>query len=153
MVRRIRQASNRHASDPNLLEHLVIVMTSARSSSGTLEYTWLGTSSSDPLFDKLGWNQWDATICGLHRSSNLAEGWHNGFKSIVNCSNSTIWNFMDALKLEHSLTELKIVKHHTRTPPPPRQKKWINYDNRLQRVVGSYFDIFKSYWKFDLNFV
>ena len=60
---------------------------------------------------------------------------------------------MDALKLEHSLTELKIVKHLTLTPPPPRQKKWINNDNRLQRVVGSYFDIFKSYWKFDLNFV
>ena len=27
---------------------------------------------------------------------------------------------MDALKLEHSLTDLKIVKHLTRTPPPPR---------------------------------
>ena len=40
--------------------------------------------------------------------------------------------------LEHSLTELKIVKHLTRTPPPPRQKKWINYDHRFQRVVGSY---------------
>ena len=35
-------------------------------------------------------------------------------------------------------SNLKIVKHLTRKPPPPRQKKWINYDNRLQRVVGSY---------------
>ena len=78
---------------------------------------------------------------GLHpcsRSSNLAKGWHNGFKSIVNCTNPTILNFMDALKLEQSLKELQIVKHLTRTPPPLRQKKWINYDNRLQRVVGSY---------------
>ena len=66
---------------------------------GYMDYTWLGTSSSDFLFDKLVWNQWDATICGLPRSSNLAEGWHNGFKSIVNCTNPTIWSFMDALKL------------------------------------------------------
>ena len=142
MARRTRQACNRHPSNPNSLEHLVIppspLMTAPPSSSGTQEYTWFGTSSSDPLYDKLGWNQWDATIRGLPRSSNLAEGRHNGFKSIVNCTNPTIWNFMDALQLEHSLTELKIVKHLTRTPPPPRQKKWINYDNRLQRVVGSY---------------
>ena len=104
--------------------------------------TWstpgLGTSSSDPLFDKLGWNQWDATICGLPRSSNLAEGWHNGFKSIVNCTNPKIWSFMDALKLEHSLAELKIVKHLTRTSPLPQQKKWINNDHRLQKDVRSY---------------
>ena len=44
------------------------------------------------------------------------------------------------MKLEHSLTELKIVKHFARTAPPPRQKKWIDYDERLQKVVENFDD-------------
>ena len=76
--------------------------------------------------DKPGWNQWDATICSvcrLPRSSNLAEGWHNGFKSLVTCTNTTMWSFLDALKLEHSLNELKIANHLTMIPPPSRLSK------------------------------
>ena len=49
--------------------------------------------------------------------------WHKGFTSIVKCTNPTIWSFMDALKLEHSLSELKIVKHLTRRHPLLHDRK------------------------------
>ena len=51
-----------------------------------MEYTWIGTSSRHPLFNQWSWNQWDATLVGLPRSFNIAEGWHNGFKSLIGCS-------------------------------------------------------------------
>ena len=46
----------------------------------------------------------------MPRSSNMAEGWHKGFKSLVRCSNPTIWTFLDALKLEQGLTDHKIAE-------------------------------------------
>ena len=63
-----------------------------------LEYTCLGTSAHPPLFSQMSWNQWDATLCGLPRSSNITEGWHNSFSSLVNCTHPTIWTFLEALK-------------------------------------------------------
>ena len=63
------------------------------------EHTWMGTSSTPPIFDTWSWNQHDTVLAGLPRSSNLAEGWHNGFKSLVKCTKPTVWKFMECLKL------------------------------------------------------
>ena len=41
--------------------------------------------------------------------------WDNSFKSIVKYTNTTIWSFMDALKLEHSLTAKDCEVPHTET--------------------------------------
>ena len=64
------------------------------------ENTWVGTSAKPPTFDPWSWNHHDSVICGLPRSSNIAEGWHNGFKTLVACANPTMWRFLDCLKLE-----------------------------------------------------
>ena len=105
-----------------------------------MEYTWLGTSARPPLFSHISWNQWDATLCSLPRSSNIAEGWHNGFRSLVNCTHPTIWKFLEALKLEQAVTDGKFCNHLMRNPPPPRQKKWIKLDERLQDIIDHYDD-------------
>ena len=102
------------------------------------ESTWMGTSSTSPLFDKDTWNQYDACQAGVPRSSNLAEGWHNGFRSLVGCAHPTVWKFLDALKLEQSLTDLKITQHLMRQPLEPRQPKWIRFDQRLNAVIENY---------------
>ena len=44
----------------------------------------------------------------LPRSSNIAEGWHLRFKSLVHCTHPTHWIFLDANKLEQGLTDQKI---------------------------------------------
>ena len=60
------------------------------------EYTWIGTPQRRALFPPETWNQYDATLAILPRSSNLAEGWHNGWRSLVQHSNPVIWTFLDA---------------------------------------------------------
>ena len=68
----------------------------------------------------------------------MAEGWHNGFLSLVRCSNPTIWSFLDALKLEEGLTDQKIAERLLLHPAPPRSKKWVNLDNKLQEFINTY---------------
>ena len=104
------------------------------------ENTWVGTSTTNPLFSHDMWNQHDASLMMIPRSSNIAEGWHRGFNSMVSCSNPTIWRFIDCLKAEQALTDVKIAKRLMRERPEPRAHKWIRYDERLQRIVESYDD-------------
>ena len=81
-----------------------------------MDYTWIGTSLRAPLSNQWSWNQWDATLLGILRSSNFAEGWHNGFKSLVGCSHPTIWEFLEALKLEQAIIDTKFCNHLMRNP-------------------------------------
>ena len=49
-----------------------------------------------------------------------------------------MWRFLDCLKLEQSVTDLKITRHLNWDPPPRRHAKWIRYDERLDKVVNDY---------------
>ena len=102
------------------------------------ENTWIGTTSSNPLFTHDIWNQYDATRALLPRSSNIAEGFHHGFHSMLGCSHPTIWKFLDTIKAEQSLTDVKLAKRLCREGPAPRQKKWVKYDQKLQTIVEDY---------------
>ena len=74
------------------------------------ESTWIGTSTTDPLFYHDMWNQHDAGQLLLPRSTNIAEGWHHGFHSLMSCSEPTVSKFLDCLKAEQSLTDVKLTK-------------------------------------------
>ena len=89
------------------------------------EYTWIGTTGQWALFPPSAWNHHDASLALLPRSSNMAEGWHNGFRSLVRCSNPTIWSFLDALKLEQGLTDQKIVERLLLHPAPPNRRSGL----------------------------
>ena len=102
------------------------------------EYTWIGTTGQRALFPPSAWNLHDASLALLPRSSNMAEGWHNGFRSLVRGSNPTIWSFLDALKLEQGLTDQKIAERPLLHPAPPRSKKWVNLDSKLQEFINAY---------------
>ena len=102
------------------------------------EATWIGTSSTPPTFSHDMWNQHDASLMLLPRSSNIAEGWHHGFHSMLSCSNPTLWKFLDALKAEQALTDVKLTRRQLRDPPEPRAPKWIKFDRRLQKIVEDF---------------
>ena len=89
------------------------------------EYTWIGTTGQRALFPPSAWNHHDASLALLPRSSNMAEGWHNGFRSLVRCSNPTIWSFLDALKLEQGLTDQKIAERLLLHPAPPDRRSGL----------------------------
>ena len=84
------------------------------------------------------WNFHDSTLMLLPRSTNIAEGWHHGFNSMMSCSNPTIWKFLDCLKAEQDLTDLKMTKRTMQELPEPRAPKWIRYEAQLQRIVEKY---------------
>ena len=89
------------------------------------EYTWIGTTGQRALFPPSAWNHHNVSLALLPRSSNMAEGWHNGFRSLVRCSNPTIWSFLDALKLEQGLTDQKIAEHLLLHPAPPDRRSGL----------------------------
>ena len=60
--------------------------------------------------------------------------------SLMGCTNPTIWRFIDVLRKEQVLTDWKIAQKLMRQPPPPRQKKWLDYDRRLNVVIDAYDD-------------
>ena len=103
------------------------------------EATWIGSSGSRPTFAHDMWNQ-DATGRSLlPLSINIAEGWHRGFNSMLGCSNPTIWKFLDCLKAEKSLTDMKkktkqIMKERTEQ----RAARWVHYDRRIKELVDDY---------------
>lgn len=65
-------------------------------------------------------NHHESVLTGLPRSSNIAEGWHNGFASMLSVPSHPIWHFIDCLKIEQGLTECKIVKKQMKEPAAPR---------------------------------
>ena len=67
-------------------------------------------------FARSEWNLHDSTKMLLPRSSNLAEGWHHGFHSMLSCNNPTIWKLLDCLKAEQSLTDVKLTRRLLRQP-------------------------------------
>ena len=99
------------------------------------ETTWMGTPNRPVLFKPSCWNQYDVCLTGQPRSSNLAEGWHNGFQDLIGCTNPTIWSFLTALKLEQWLTEQKMTDRLMRRPPPQSSIEWIRLDEKLEDFV------------------
>ena len=104
------------------------------------ESTWIGTSSSNPNFSHDMWNFHDSSLMLLPRSTNIAEGWHHGFNSMLSCSNPTIWKFLDCLKSEQDLTDVKLTKKMMKQSPEPRAPKWVRYDVQLQKILEAYDD-------------
>ena len=102
------------------------------------ERTWVGTAHADSLFPHSRWNQNDATTLLLPRSSNIAEGWHHGFNSMMSCSNSSIWKFLQCLKNEQNITDVKMTKLMMRESPEPRSAKWRKYDEKLQMIIQKF---------------
>ena len=82
------------------------------------ERTWIGTSTQGPRFEHSKWNHYDDIQPLLPRSSNIVEGWHHGFHSMMGCTYPTIWKFLDCLTKEQNLTDVKITQHMMRQPPP-----------------------------------
>ena len=71
------------------------------------EATWIGSSGNRPTFAHEMWNQNAAGRSLLPPSTNIAKGWQRGFNSMLGCSNLTIWKFLDCVKAEQSLTDMK----------------------------------------------
>ena len=68
---------------------------------------------------------YDSSLMLLPRSSNIAEGWNNGFASLVSCQNPTIWSFLECARKEQTITDMKIANILARRAFR-REWKWVN---------------------------
>ena len=93
----------------------------------THNVAWLILQPTNPLHL---WNQYDTVLTRLPCSNNLVEVWHNGFQTLVGCSNPTLRTFLTALNKEENLTFSKKVKMSLGYGPEPKRRKWRLYDER-----------------------
>ena len=103
------------------------------------EAIWIDSSDNRPTFPHDMWNHNAAGRSLLPRSTNIAEGWHRGFNSMLGYSNPTIWKFLDCVKAEQSLTDMKKkTKQIMKKKPEQRAVRWVHYDRRIQELVDDY---------------
>ena len=75
-----------------VLIHMRLLPTDMALVEDYMELHWIGTTTRRPVFNcSCPRIQYKATTAGLPRNSNNSEGWHNWFRSLLNCSNCNIW--------------------------------------------------------------
>jgi hypothetical protein len=84
------------------------------------------------------WNQYLGTLEDLPKTNNSVEGWHNSFSSLLSANHPTIWKFIDALKKEQSLNELKIVQFIAGQAPPLGRRNYRDQAERVMNIVMQY---------------
>ena len=52
----------------------------------------------DPLFLPEIWNQREAAVEGIARTTNSVEGWHFGLQSLFQCHHPAMWSFLNGVK-------------------------------------------------------
>ena len=79
---------------------------------GYVENTWIGgldrrRNRRAPLFFIALWNCYESVLNDLNKTNNYCEGFNNGFHSLLGSSHPTIFKFIDGLKKQQGLTDLK----------------------------------------------
>ena len=88
--------------------------------------TLAGGFHQEPLFPIQMWNQHHEVTQGIPRTTNAVEAWHRSFNATVGCYHPNIWRFIDALKREQGLVEVKQVKFIAGDKPTKRRKDNAN---------------------------
>jgi hypothetical protein len=93
-----------------------------------------------PLFPIKLWNCYNGTLDGLPKTNNSCEGWHTSFTSLLSSSHPSIWNFIDAIRKEQSMNEIRIEQYISGHPVPVGKKKYRDTASRIQTIVSQYAD-------------
>ncbi|XP_031350480.1 uncharacterized protein LOC116176146 [Photinus pyralis] len=104
------------------------------------EDTWIGRPDRRlrrraPRFAHVMWNCYNSVLENLPKTNNALEGWHRGFQEMVGGNHPNIWKFVNALKKEQSLNELRIEQYHSGQQPPASRKKYRDCAERIRRLI------------------
>ena len=83
------------------------------------------------------WNYHMMVQQGLPRTTNVVEGWHKSFSAHVSCHHPSIWTFLNVLKEEQGLVEVKQAFYLTGRVPPKR-KSFADREELLKTLVNGY---------------
>ena len=98
------------------------------------------TFSEDPLFPPSVWNQREAAIDGVARTTNAVEGWHFGIQAFFSGSHPTLWKTLENLKKD-AATQKFLHLQSTRGFQFNRRKKYrdleVAVENAMARHQGT----------------
>jgi len=108
------------------------------------EDTWIGRPNrrgrgrSEPIFPHSLWNCYDASLDDLPKTNNAVEGWHRGFSQLLGAHHPTIWKFIDGIKKEQSLNEMRLEQYVSGQQPPPGKRVYKDTADRIKTIVADY---------------
>jgi len=107
------------------------------------EDNWIGRPNRrgqrlDAIFPLSLWNVYNAALQDLPKTNNAVEGWHRGFSEILGSYHPSIWKFIEALKKEQSLNELKLEQYVAGENPPRGRKIYRDSAQRLKAIVEDF---------------
>lgn len=108
------------------------------------EITWIGKGSAQGKFPIRMWNMCAITMQRLPRTNNAVEGWHNAINQFIGCKHPSIWTFIEKIKKEQGIQELKMVQMMNNNGAP-RKKKYQDHDRNIYMIVKTYIDDPLSY--------
>ncbi len=95
----------------------------------------------EPLFPLEMWNVSNAVATNLPRTNNSVEGWHFRMQHLIGANHPNFIKFLDLLRKEEDMIRIEIIQVvDANANAPPRKKKYIELDRRLEAAVGTYFN-------------
>ena len=68
----------------------------------------------------------DGTLAQLNQTNYFVGAWNKKFAGVVGHSHPTIWNFLEAVRMEQSATDGKIFSYFVGQQPPKRKKAYVD---------------------------
>ncbi len=93
---------------------------------------------ADPLFPPALWNTNETTLAGLPRTTNVVEGWHNRFNTIVGKCHANLFEFILAMRSEQGSTERIREQHRNGRRVAVPIRRYVNINARIRDVVNDY---------------
>src|SRR6218665_88647 len=83
------------------------------------------------------WNQHQAAIDGIARTTSSAEGWHYCLPSLFQCHHPTLWTFKDGISNDIQKQKGSFLQGISGVDQPPRTK-YRDLKDRVRRAVSLY---------------
>ena len=80
------------------------------------------------------WNQHQAAIDGIARTTSSVEGWHYCLQSLFQCHHPTLWTFKDGISKDIQKQKASFLQGISGVDQPPR-KKYRDLKDRVGRAL------------------
>ncbi len=84
------------------------------------------------------WNHHHEVPQGIPRTTNAVEAWHRSYNATIGYCHPNIWRFINALKQEQGLVEVRQAKFIAGEKPTKRRKDKANEEG-LKGLIFGYF--------------
>ena len=100
-----------------------------------------GRGRTAPRFPVASWSVFQATLENRPRTNNNSEAWNRRWKALVGKSHPNIYSMLEKLKKEVEYSDAQRELAELGNPSPMKKTKYVENDQRLQRLVRSFDEI------------